>query len=202
MSTMTVTTKSEEETIALGERLGRVLRAGDVVALHGELGAGKTRFVRGIARGMGLVDAPVNSPTYVLVNVYGPTARGGSLVHIDAYRLRGEEDLPVLGWDRLADGSNVIVIEWAERIGSALPGEKFDVTMEHVGEESRRVSAVTPEGRGMESASATCRTCGGAIPSGRSAFCSERCRMADLNRWFKGDYKISRPMNGRDLDEG
>ncbi len=204
MSHIEVTTNSEEETIALAERLGRSLRAGDVVALEGELGAGKTRFVQGIARGMGLIGARVNSPTFVLVNIYsrgehGPPPR--ALVHVDAYRLSGPDDLPALGWDRFADGSNVLAVEWAGRIAAALPEERIRVSIEHVGENQRRISIDTPSGRAM-GAGAACRVCGGVVPPGRgsSVFCSDRCKMADLGKWFGGDYTISRPLTERDLE--
>ncbi|MEC9373298.1 MAG: tRNA (adenosine(37)-N6)-threonylcarbamoyltransferase complex ATPase subunit type 1 TsaE, partial [Planctomycetota bacterium] len=92
-----IETASEEETVALGARLGELLRAGDVVGLDGELGAGKTRLVRGIATGMGAPREMVHSPTYVLMNEY-PTERGCALVHVDAYRLRGADDLESTGW--------------------------------------------------------------------------------------------------------
>ncbi|MBL8744810.1 MAG: tRNA (adenosine(37)-N6)-threonylcarbamoyltransferase complex ATPase subunit type 1 TsaE [Phycisphaerae bacterium] len=201
MSRVEVTTRSEEETIALGERIGRGLRAGDFVALEGELGAGKTRLVQGIARGMGLRGARVNSPTFVLVNMYAGDAGGVSLVHMDAYRLGGADDLALLGWDRFADGSNVVVIEWADRIEVALPGSCVRVKLEHAGEESRRITIDFPPGRSLGDGAA-CRVCGAQIglERGKSAFCSERCKMADLGKWFSGDYTISRPLTERDLD--
>lgn len=151
-----VTTRGEDETIALGARLGRLLRPGDFVALHGELGAGKTRLVRGIARGMGLDPSGVTSPTFVVVNVYqSRSARGGSscpLVHLDAYRLTGSDDLPALGWDRLMDGTSVVVAEWAERIGDPGLGSDrcFDVTIEHAGPEERRLRIRSPRGRELD----------------------------------------------------
>ncbi len=118
---------NEAGTIALGRALGRLLRAGDVVALEGELGAGKTRFVRGVCEGMGLDPAQVSSPTFVFVNEYeGREAGSGAaaLRHVDAYRLRGgAEELESIGWDRVVDGSAVVVIEWASRLGAGLDAE-------------------------------------------------------------------------------
>jgi tRNA threonylcarbamoyladenosine biosynthesis protein TsaE len=195
----------EERTIALGERLARMLKPGDVVALHGELGAGKTRFVRGLARGLGIDPSRVHSPTFVLVNMYG-AATGPALVHVDAYRLRGGEELAPLGWDRLLDGSNIVVVEWAERIERELPkpASRFDVTIEHAGEDIRRIRIESPAGRPelvlSEETAAKCRTCGGAIRKGAATapFCSERCRLADLGKWFSGQHRISRPAEQED----
>lgn len=115
----------EEGTVALGRAVGRLLRAGDVVALEGELGAGKTRFVRGVCEGMGLDPSQVSSPTFVLVNEYAERAAGAArsadvvpLRHVDAYRLHGgAEELESIGWDRVVDGSAAVVIEWASRVG-------------------------------------------------------------------------------------
>jgi tRNA threonylcarbamoyladenosine biosynthesis protein TsaE len=96
------------ETEALGERLACLLRPGDVVWLYGGLGAGKTAFVRGIARGLGVAER-VTSPTYAIVNVYG------TLIHYDAYRLEGFDGLLSAGWDEYEAG--IRVVEWAERAG-------------------------------------------------------------------------------------
>lgn len=201
MSRVELITNSEEETVALGARLGSVLRAGDFVALEGELGAGKTRLVQGIARGMGLADARVNSPTFVLVNIHPGDHGAAALVHIDAYRLGGLDDLPLLGWDRFADGTNVVVVEWAGRIAGALPESRFGVVIEHAGETKRRIVIEVPDGRAV-TGGPVCRVCGAPVPVARRAspFCSDRCKMADLGKWFSGDYLISRPLTERDLE--
>ncbi len=135
MRHLTFHTSSEEHTIALGVALGRMLRAGDVLTLDGELGAGKTRLVRGIAEGMGLDPGQVSSPTYVVVHEYTLPAGGDRtitsgrpsvqtpLFHVDAYRLSGPDDLDTLGWDRVMEGMGVVVIEWAARIAAALERE-------------------------------------------------------------------------------
>lgn len=210
---ITIETRGEEETIALAQRFAGALLAGDVVALHGELGAGKTRFVRGLAEGLGHDPSRVSSPTFVLAHVYDDMSGRMALVHVDAYRLASAEDLYSLGWDRLADGSSVVAVEWAERIAEGLPepgsGSRFDVAIEHAGEELRRVRITPPPGRGSQVAAALaprrihrCRICGGrADPAGAFApFCSERCRMADLGKWFSEDYRISRDVKDSDLD--
>lgn len=131
---------SESETIRLGEAFARVLRPGDVVAFHGELGAGKTRLIRGVARGFGVPDDAVSSPTYVIAQEYpGKDARSPRLVHVDAYRLRGEDELESAGWDRLVQADDVsgiapiLLVEWAERIPAALRGwtNRADVSLSH-----------------------------------------------------------------------
>jgi len=121
---------SEERTRAIGEAIGAALRAGDVVALDGELGAGKTRLVGGILKGMGGSEGQVRSPTFTLMQEY-ECASGPGLVHIDAYRLGGEEDLASLGWEESLTDS-AVVIEWSELVGSALPQERLVVRIEHV----------------------------------------------------------------------
>lgn len=109
-----------EETEKLAAALARVLRPGDVIALSGDLGAGKTTLVRALAGALGIDIGMVSSPTYVLVNQY-PNMRDGSMrmAHVDAYRLSGEEDLDALGWDLLTDGTWILAIEWPEKIGEA-----------------------------------------------------------------------------------
>ena len=112
------TPRSEEETIALGEKIGRLLKAGDIIAMTGTLGAGKTTITKGIAKALGVEDT-VTSPTFCLVSEY----EGGRmpLYHIDAYRLDGEEDFLNLGVEEMLYGKGVSVIEWSETVGSCLP---------------------------------------------------------------------------------
>lgn len=127
-------THNETETMALGEALGRTLRAGDVMALVGELGAGKTRFVRGVAQGLGVDPRQVNSPTYVIVNEYeraDSASDAPPLVHIDAYRLSSDDDLRLLGLDDFTNSDAVMVIEWADRIAGAIPAGALWISIEH-----------------------------------------------------------------------
>ncbi len=136
---MTATTKivsaSPEDTEVAGERLGRTLGPGDVVALTGELGAGKTCFVQGIARGVGVTTRPT-SPTFVLVNEY----RGRLPVHhVDAYRTNSVTELADLGLEEMIDGDAVTVIEWAEKAGPLLPKRTIHVHIEGVGDEPRTI---------------------------------------------------------------
>jgi tRNA threonylcarbamoyladenosine biosynthesis protein TsaE len=156
---ITFHTHSEDQTITLGLALGRLLRPGDILALDGELGAGKTRLVRGLAEGLGLDPAQVSSPTYVLVHEYTqPSGTSGTtgessrfvetpLYHLDAYRLNGPEDLDTLGWDRIIDSFGIIVIEWGERIAAALTKEPSLARMRihPEGQTTRRLDLVVPK---------------------------------------------------------
>ncbi|MEO1129736.1 MAG: tRNA (adenosine(37)-N6)-threonylcarbamoyltransferase complex ATPase subunit type 1 TsaE [Planctomycetota bacterium] len=139
------TTASESATIDLASAFASCLRPGDVLALHGDLGAGKTRFVRGLAVGLGLDPADVSSPTFVIVNEYASSS--APLIHIDAYRLEHQEDLDALGWDRIFDGTCIVAIEWAERLADHLPPDRFEITIDHAGPEHRRIVIQPPPGR-------------------------------------------------------
>lgn len=134
-------TESEVETRALGARLARQLRNGDVVALSGDLGAGKTVFTQGLAAGMEIA-VPVTSPTFVLVNRYR-APDGRVLQHADCYRLA---DAPAEMWDigltDLMAGDEILVIEWADRIPALLPAERLEITFEYLAENRRRLTFV------------------------------------------------------------
>ncbi|HUU43647.1 MAG TPA: tRNA (adenosine(37)-N6)-threonylcarbamoyltransferase complex ATPase subunit type 1 TsaE [Planctomycetota bacterium] len=124
-----------EETLSLGRRLGERLDAGDVVALTGPLGAGKTMLTKGIALGLGLADVrAVRSPTFVLVSEYEARVR---LYHVDAYRLSGADELEALGSDEFMFSGGVTVIEWADRVAEALPAQHLRVACKHAGETRR-----------------------------------------------------------------
>ncbi|HEY8801954.1 MAG TPA: tRNA (adenosine(37)-N6)-threonylcarbamoyltransferase complex ATPase subunit type 1 TsaE [Candidatus Dormibacteraeota bacterium] len=124
-------TSSAAETEAIGERLGERLRMGDVVLLTGELGAGKTTFVRGVARGAGSA-APVASPTFQLVRVYPGRLQ---LAHVDLYRIEQSRELGDLGLEELA-GQGAVVIEWGDRL--QVPGSAL-IEIEHLGGDRRLV---------------------------------------------------------------
>ncbi|MCA9294055.1 MAG: tRNA (adenosine(37)-N6)-threonylcarbamoyltransferase complex ATPase subunit type 1 TsaE [Phycisphaerales bacterium] len=143
----TVTTQSETETIALAAAIAQQLRAGDVIALEGDLGAGKTRFVQGLAQGLGHDPARVNSPTYVVMHEY--EAPGAiTLIHVDAYRLDGDDDAALgIGWDQVLQGDAIVAIEWPARIANMLPEGAFRVEIEHIGAHARRLSIACPAGR-------------------------------------------------------
>jgi tRNA threonylcarbamoyladenosine biosynthesis protein TsaE len=134
------TTASEAETIALGERLGSLLRAGDVVLLEGDLGAGKTRFVRGLVRGLGHDERLVSSPTYVLAHEYATNPASPALIHVDAYRVRSDDELEGLGLDHAMAGGAAIAVEWASRLGDALGVVALSIEIEHAGGDGRSVT--------------------------------------------------------------
>ena len=129
-------TSGEEETVEAGERLARMLAAGDVVLLHGQLGAGKTAFVRGLARGLGADAEEVSSPTFTLIQEYASGRL--PLFHVDLYRLEAAE-VDDLGLDELIGGKDVVAIEWAERWRDR-PHGAIDVTIEDEGEDRRRIT--------------------------------------------------------------
>ena len=131
----TVVTESERETFALGERLAQTLQPGTFVLLHGDLGSGKTAFVRGLASGLGIDPAEVSSPTFVLIQHY----RGRvPLTHVDLYRLEAPAAVDDLGLEELAAGG-VLAVEWAERMPRTIEGS-VTVRIEDAGGDSRRIT--------------------------------------------------------------
>ena len=129
-------TNSPEETEALGAALGKRLPAGTVIAYRGDLGAGKTAFTRGLARGLGCRET-VTSPTYTIVNEY----LGGRLplFHFDMYRLRSADDLWDIGWEDYLERGGVCAVEWSENVADALDGA-ITVTIEKLGEDCRKIT--------------------------------------------------------------
>jgi tRNA threonylcarbamoyladenosine biosynthesis protein TsaE len=122
-----VRSESEEETVAAGERLGRALVPGDVVAISGPLGAGKTRFVRGICRAL-CTGRDVSSPTFTLVHEYA--APGLAVFHFDFYRIASPSELTQIGFAEYLEREDAVcLIEWADRVEEFLPAERYDVRM-------------------------------------------------------------------------
>jgi tRNA threonylcarbamoyladenosine biosynthesis protein TsaE len=201
-------TGSVQETAALGRAIGGVLRPGDIVGLDGPLGAGKTELVRWIGAALGVDRSLVSSPTFVMVNEY-PLGDGGELVHVDAYRLGSTEELDTLGWDRLTDGSAIIVIEWAERIAEALPASCGRIRIDPVGETEREFVMDLPEawasreGFGALREPTTCPVTGEPVSADNPhyPFASERAKLADLYRWFSGSYSAGREMTEDDFED-
>ena len=137
---MTVVSRSAGETQALGERLGSRLGRGAVVACIGPLGAGKTCFLQGLARGLG-VTAPVTSPTFVLVNEY----RGRLPVyHVDAYRTGSLGEIVELGIEEMLHGEGVTIVEWADKLLPLLPPRTITVSITGLGDEPRRIEMAGP----------------------------------------------------------
>jgi len=130
---LTIITSGADETRRIGVAMGRAAQAGDVILLHGELGAGKTTLTQGILRGLG-GDDYASSPTFVLISEY--TARL-TLYHVDLYRISKPEDTFELGLDEILDGDGLCVVEWAERALDQFPAEHLTVELLRTGDETR-----------------------------------------------------------------
>ena len=133
---MTYITKNEAETEALGADFAAALPGGSVVAMYGDLGAGKTAFVRGMARGMGL-DAHVCSPTFTIVNEYLGAL---PLFHFDMYRLSSADELFDIGWEDYLARGGVCAVEWSENVDGAFEGDEIRVTFEKLSDTERRIT--------------------------------------------------------------
>ena len=140
---MTIQTRTEPETADAGEALARRLRPGDVVLLYGDLGAGKTAFVRGMARGLGASPDDVSSPTFTIVQEYAGTA--ATLFHVDLYRLEPVE-VDDLGLDDLVAGEGIVAIEWAER-WTGRPDDVCEVRIAAAPDDTRTIAISLPENR-------------------------------------------------------
>ncbi|AXI08050.1 tRNA (adenosine(37)-N6)-threonylcarbamoyltransferase complex ATPase subunit type 1 TsaE [Oceanobacillus zhaokaii] len=129
-----IKTETVEETTAMGEKLAALLQAGDVITLEGDLGAGKTTFTKGLAKGLG-VERTVSSPTFTIIKEY--MGRSLPFYHIDAYRLENSEE--DIGLEEYIHGSGVTVIEWAQFIEEFLPIERLNIKINYIGEHQREL---------------------------------------------------------------
>ena len=127
---------SEQETEELGRRLAETLKGGAVVAMYGDLGAGKTAFVRGMARGLGL-NCRVSSPTFTIVNEY---LGERELIHFDMYRLSGADELFDIGWEDYLSRGAVCAVEWSEKVEDAFYGDEIVVRIEKLGDTRRKIT--------------------------------------------------------------
>jgi len=128
---------SREQTLEMGRLIGEILERGDVVALIGELGSGKTCLTQGLAKGLGVEEnVPVVSPTFTLINEYPGKI---PLIHLDVYRLSGPRDLEDMGYEEYFEGGGIIVIEWAEKIRDILPAKTLFVGMRYIDENTREM---------------------------------------------------------------
>ena len=134
--TLTFTAKNEDETIALGEKIGELLSKGDIIAMEGTLGAGKTTITKGIAKALGVIDH-ITSPTFCLISEY---AGKMPLYHMDVYRLDGVEDFQGLGVDDMLYGDGVSIIEWSEKVKSELPKRTITLRLEPQSDGSRLIT--------------------------------------------------------------
>jgi tRNA threonylcarbamoyladenosine biosynthesis protein TsaE len=137
-----IVSRSEKETKDFGARLGRQCRGGEIFALSGELGSGKTRFAQGLAVGL-KIKSRVNSPTFNIMKIYQVSGRGPikNFCHIDVYRLSPKSNLTAIGWEEfLGDKSTVCVVEWAERIKKNLPATKINkIIFKNLNEQERLI---------------------------------------------------------------
>ena len=122
----TIVTNSESETISLGVETGRLLRPGDIVSFYGDLGVGKTRFIKGICQGLG-VREHVSSPTFVIVNEYRTTSL--NVYHFDFYRVTSIAEIRAIGFEEYIDRGGICLIEWAEKCEELLPPHSYRVRM-------------------------------------------------------------------------
>ena len=133
-------TQSEDETIALGERLAAELPAKAVVLLIGNLGAGKTTLAKGIVKGLGVAErSDVSSPTFTLIHEYSP-----SVYHIDLYRLDTPAQVATLGLDEIFDRRAVVLIEWGEKFPQLMPQDRIEIRLRAAGENSREIEISEP----------------------------------------------------------
>ncbi|MDX9911623.1 MAG: tRNA (adenosine(37)-N6)-threonylcarbamoyltransferase complex ATPase subunit type 1 TsaE [Phycisphaerales bacterium] len=230
MREVRIESRSLEDTARFAAALGGIVRAGDTIALRGEMGAGKTTLVRMLCAAMGVDEGLVSSPTFVIAQEYpvptGDVAKRGDarsierIVHIDAYRLRSAEELEDAATGAFAPDA-LTLVEWPERCADAMPAGAIELAIEHAGgsngAESRRIVLSLPEGAakraGIERLAAgstggrvdtTCPITGRSVPADSPTwpFSDDRARMADLERWFSGRYTVSRPAEGSDVEEG
>jgi tRNA threonylcarbamoyladenosine biosynthesis protein TsaE len=135
MKAYKITTDNPAQTQAIGERLAKLCKGGEIICLSGDLGAGKTTFVKGLARGLGIDEKKVNSPTFVIMNLYDEGRL--PLYHFDFYRLEKPEEIGGVGYDEFLYGKGVAVIEWSERFGALMPPENLAIHLGHVADQSR-----------------------------------------------------------------
>lgn len=133
---MTYITHSAQETVDLGEKIGSLLKSGDVIAMTGTLAAGKTTITKGIAKALGITDV-VTSPTFCLISEYKGTKM--PLYHMDVYRLDGPEDFINLGVEDMLDGDGVCIVEWSEKVSSELPKRTIKIEITPLEDGSRQI---------------------------------------------------------------
>ncbi len=130
--------RSVADTERIAGELARTLKGGECIALHGDLGAGKTQFARGLVRGLGGDARGVSSPTYVLLHVYETPSL--TVYHLDAYRVHGADDFEQIGFEELLDQGGVVIVEWASRVSELIPNVHIDVTIESLSETERKIT--------------------------------------------------------------
>jgi len=149
--------KGVDQTLALGRVVAGYAQPGDQIALIGELGAGKTQFVRGLAQGLGIDAGVVSSPTFVLVQQYTHPSGQPVLQHVDAYRLEALDDSDSIGWGSDVFDDAIVAVEWADRLAGQLSDDRLEIHLFHDDHESRRVSII-PYGGWLARMPALCRS--------------------------------------------
>lgn len=137
MKTRKIISKGPGETVRFGERLAKLVKGGDIICFFGDLGSGKTTLIKGVARGLKIRDTQVNSPTFVLMNVYQGRL---PLFHFDLYRLDDMEGISSIGYDEFLYDDGVAVIEWADRLGELMPEEYLRVELKHKDKDERTIA--------------------------------------------------------------
>lgn len=130
--------QSVEDTMTIAGEVARVLKGGECIALHGDLGAGKTQFVRGLVIALGGEARSVSSPTYVLLHVYDSGRL--KVFHLDAYRVHSGEDFDGIGFSELLEQNGVVIVEWPSRVASQLPDKTIHIHIQSTGESARRIT--------------------------------------------------------------
>jgi len=143
MRSFKILSKSEAETMKWGGRVARYLKSGDILCLFGELGSGKTTFVKGIAKGLRINPTQVNSPTFVLLNIYEGRL---PLYHFDFYRLGKQQEISAIGYDEFFYDEGVTVVEWAERLKELMPKENLRIQL-YYQEENERLIKISAKGK-------------------------------------------------------
>ena len=145
-------TKSAKETKDVGIKIAKQIKQGDIICLNGDLGAGKTTFVQGVAAGLKAAqNDAINSPTFVLLNIYEKGRL--PIYHFDLYRLDDVRELGVIGLDEFMYGQGVCLVEWAEKLGKLMPKERLDIFLSHKSKTSREI-ILSPVGKSYEHFSA------------------------------------------------
>ena len=136
-------TESFEETRSLGENFARKIRNGDFLAFYGNLGSGKTTFIQGLAKGLG-IKRRIISPTFIIVRSY--KLQKGNFYHIDLYRIHNLYDLSTLGMDEITeDSKSIIALEWAEKMDTFIPQKRIDIIFDNLGEDKRKIKILKHE---------------------------------------------------------
>ncbi len=132
-------TIGSDETESFGRELASILKPGDIVSLTGPLGAGKTCLIKGIALGLGINEADVNSPTYTIVNEYFSKSTRKPLYHFDLYRLESATELHGIGWDEYIMREGIMVVEWGEKAGRFMPENRIEIELQIISENKRQI---------------------------------------------------------------